>query len=362
MESILFILLYPLALLYGFFTAIRNRLYDIGILKSKTFEKVKTIVVGNLSVGGTGKTPHIEYLIRLLEKNYKVATLSRGYKRKTSGFILADENSSASDIGDEPLQFKSKFPNVHVAVDSKRTRGIEKLISQENNPSVILLDDAFQHRSVKPGLSILLTDYHKLFYKDYLLPAGRLRESKSNFLRADVIVVTRTPESATMIDMRSIIKDVNMLAYQSIFFSYIKYGNLYNLHDPSKTIRPAMELFRYAVIVLTGIANANHLLTFVKEYAESVTHQKFSDHHVYNEKDIDNIIKTFDAVRFENKIIITTEKDAMRLNHSSLKSLLKSIPIFVLPIEIDFKNKSEEFNEIITKYVSTNKIYHSKYM
>lgn len=351
-----------MSLVYAVIIGVRNLLYDWRILKSTSFDKVKTICVGNLSVGGTGKTPHIEYLVKLLENEFKLATLSRGYKRKTSGFLLADSNSTAEDIGDEPLQFKSKNPSLKVAVDANRVHGIETLLKENDPPEVVLLDDAFQHRSVKAGLNILLTDYNNLFLNDTYLPAGRLRESKKNCLRADIIVVTKTPDKATSVDIRGIIKDMNIRAYQAIFFSYLKYGNLYGFSDPSKIVKPAMELFRYNVMAFTGIANDKPMITFIKEYAEDIVHKKYGDHHEYSTADIDDIIKIFNNIAGENKIIVTTEKDAMRLQRHDLKNALEGLPLYILPVEVDFRNKAEEFNENVLKYVRANKIYHKKYM
>lgn len=362
METFIFILLYPFSLIYGWFTRLRNRLYDLNIFQSVSFSDIKTISVGNLSVGGTGKSPHIEYIVKLLGKEFKLATLSRGYKRKTKGFLIADENTSALEIGDEPSMFKRKFKNLLVCVDANRVRGVDRLKKLDDSPEVVLLDDAFQHRKIKPGLSILLTDYSKPFYKDYFLPAGRLRESKNNFLRADIIVVTRTPDSATNVDLRSVIKDIPIRAYQKIFFSYLKYGNLYSLFQDENTIRPAMDLFRFSVLSVTGIAEPRHMNTFLKEYADQLLSMPFNDHHYFSKSDIDAIRETFQRLEGKQKIIVTTEKDATRFLIPELRNEIRDLPIYVLPLEIDFKNKTEEFNEILLKYARTNKIHHSKYL
>ncbi len=357
-----YIFLYPFSLVYGLCAAIRNLLFDWNIFKSRTFEEVKTISIGNLCAGGTGKTPHIEYLIDLLKEDFRLATLSRGYQRKTSGYLLATENSTAADIGDEPLQFKSKYSDILVAVDGDRVRGIKKLLQLNKMPEVILLDDAFQHRWVKPGLNILLTDYHNVFLHDTFLPSGRLRESTTGALRADIIIVTKTPEHATSVDIRGIMKDLGIRAYQSIYFSYLKYKDMYNFFRPAKKLSAALELYNYHVLILSGIASDKHLVTYIKEYAEDLVHKKFADHHEYTVEDVRNIRRAFDAIQAEKKLVITTEKDAMRLNTPELRAEMEGLPLFVLPVEVDFKGKTEEFNENIYKYVRANKIYHKKYM
>lgn len=356
------ILLAPPALLYGAGSGLRNLLYDWDILKAKTIDQVKTISVGNLCAGGSGKTPHVDYLIELLKQEFKVATLSRGYKRKTSGYVLANAQSGAEQIGDEPLLFKQKHPEIQVAVDAKRLRGIQHLMNEQPAPEVVLLDDAYQHRQLKPGLSILLTEYHRLFLHDDYLPMGRLRESAKNIHRADIIIVTKTPEHATSVDMRGILKDIGPRAYQSVYFSYLKYGDLYQLNDDQITLNPPLDLFKFHTLVFCGIANPHPLFTYVKEYAESAQLVSFPDHHDFTLTEIDQLKAKFKEIPSEQKIIITTEKDAMRLRNPKYKDILADLPLFILPVKVDFKNKSEEFNENIFKYVRTNKIYHSKYM
>ena len=297
-------------------------------------------------------------MLRLLEKEYHVASLSRGYKRKTSGFLIVEEDSNPDQCGDEPLQIKQKFKHALVVVDENRVKGVKKLLSHKST-DVIILDDAFQHRKIKCGLNILLTEYDHLFCHDELLPSGRLRESKKGYLRADLIVVTKTPESATPIDLRGVMKEVNARPYQSLFFSYLKYGNLYRLFDRDEQLNVPLQLFSFQVLLVTGIANPKPMLTYVKEYAEEVFHVVFPDHYHFNQQDILSIKQQYEQLSSENKIIITTEKDATRLH--TFVADLKGLSIFVLPIEIDFKNKTEEFNEQILKYVRTNKIHHSRY-
>lgn len=354
------ILLYPLAILYGIITAIRNLLYDWKILKSKTFN-VHTICVGNLAVGGTGKTPHVEYLIRLLKNDYPVATLSRGYKRKTSGFILADTTSTVDEIGDEPLQYKTKFPDITVSVDASRVNGVTELLKQTNPPKVILLDDAFQHRALKSELNIVISDFSNLYYKDTMLPAGNLREFSSGIKRADIIIISKTPDRTTAVEIRNLIKDIKPLAHQQLFFTWLKYGELAGFSNPSDTIDTLNDLFRYKLIVFTGIGNPHPMLTYLKEYASDVKHIQYADHYQYTLNDIAFIREEFDKIEGGNKIIVTTEKDAMRLRSSDLQDITNTLPLYILPIEVDFKEKTQDFNDLIINYARTNKFYHKKY-
>ena len=333
-------------------------LYDTKFFKQTYFDEVKTICVGNLCAGGAGKTPHTEYILRLLENEQGIATLSRGYKRKTSGFLIVETTTSPDECGDEPLQIKRKFPKAFVAVDENRVKGVKKILLQES-VDVVLLDDAFQHRKIKCGLNILLTEYESLFCNDTLLPAGRLRESRKGYLRADIIIVTKTPEYASPVDLRGVIKEINPRPYQNLFFSSLKYGNLYNLFDKKETLNIPMYLFNCHVLLVTGIANPKPMRTYVKEYAEDLVHKAFADHHQFSPEDIEQIKQSYNQIENENKMIITTEKDATRL--ISFSEELKELSIFVLPIEIDFKNKTEEFNEQIKKYVRTHKIHHRRY-
>ncbi len=358
MKDLLRILLWPFSLIYGAVTWLRNTLYDTKIFKQTSFDQVKTICVGNLIAGGAGKTPHTEYLLKLLQKEFNSATLSRGYKRKTSGFFVVDTDTNPDQCGDEPLQIKQKYPNALVAVDENRVKGVKKILAKKEI-DVILLDDAFQHRKIKCGLNILLTEYDNLFTNDELIPAGRLRESKKGYLRADMVIVTKTPEHATPIDLRGITKEVNVRPYQNLFFSYLKYGHPYNIFDKKETINIPMQLFKCNVLLVTGIANPKPMLTYVKEYAEGVIHKDFPDHHHFTKDDVAQIKQAYDLIENENKLLITTEKDATRL--ISFVDELKEVSIFVLPIEIDFKTKTEEFNQQIIKYVRANKIHHSKY-
>ncbi len=354
------ILLLPLAFLYGLVTLFRNRLYDWKILREKEFD-VHTIGVGNLSVGGAGKTPLVEYLIRLLQsESFQPATLSRGYKRKTKGFVLADESSTSDDIGDEPLIYKTKY-KVPVAVDGNRRRGIQSLLKLEKPPAVILLDDVFQHRAVRCGLTLVVSDFNHLYFKDQMLPAGTLREFPSGIQRADVIVISKTPESTSPVEIRTILKDISPRAHQQVFFSYLKYSDLYSVHDRSQKMDTLNDLFRYRCILFSGIANPAPMITYLKEYAADVRHLPFPDHHDFSEKDLVDIERYYHSFEGGNKIMVTTEKDLMRLVKEPLWSMVRTMNIYILPVEVNFKEKEEEFNSLILKYVRSNRIHHHKY-
>ena len=360
MVAIRKILLFPLAIVYGIITSLRNLLYDWKILKSKSFD-VHTICVGNLAVGGTGKTPHVEHLIRLLKNDFTIATLSRGYKRKSSGFLMADPNSTALDIGDEPLQYKTKNPDLIVAVDANRPNGVKRLLSLDIPPNVILLDDAFQHRALKCELNIVVSEYNNLYLHDHMLPAGSLREPKNGIKRADIIIISKTPDRVNAVDIRNLIKDIKPLSHQKLFFTWLKYGELAGFQNPLETVDTLNDLFRYRVVAFTGIGNPAPMVTYLKEYASSVKHIQYPDHHSFTLQNIAEIRTALDAFEGGNKIVVTTEKDAMRLKDSNLQDIVNTLPLFVLPIEVDFKDKEQEFNETIINYVRTNKFYHKKY-
>lgn len=354
------IALFPLAVLYGIITSVRNLLYDWKVLKSKTVE-VHTICVGNLAVGGTGKTPHVEHLIRLLQNDYIIATLSRGYKRKTNGFIIADENSTAEDIGDEPLQYKTKNPQLTVSVDANRVNGIKQLLAIETPPQIVILDDAFQHRALKCELNIVISEFTNLYTKDCMLPAGFLRESKRGINRADIIIISKTPDRTSAVDIRNITKDLKPSAHQHLFFTWLKYGELMGFQNPSETIDTLNDLFRYRVVVFTGIGNPDPMITYLKEYSSSVKHIQYPDHHQFTIQDISDIRNALDSIEGGNKIVVTTEKDATRLRLGDLQDITNTLPLYVLPIEVDFKDKTQVFNDIIINYVRTNKFHHKKY-
>ena len=328
-------LLFPFAIVYGLITGIRNFLYDNQILKSHSFD-IPIIVVGNLSVGGTGKTPQIEYLIRLLSPTYKIATLSRGYKRKSEGFILADENSDAELIGDEPYQMHLKFPKINVAVDADRKNGIEKLLTLKDKPDIVLLDDAFQHRKVKAGFYILLTAYGDLFCDDFMLPTGSLRESKNGAKRADVIIVTKCPKEISEAEQNTIKKRIGGSA--SIYFSRIDYDDkVYNASE-SKNVSDIRTVNK---LLLAGIAKPNPFFAYLQ--GGNDVQLEYPDHHHYNENDIKNI-----QDKANTKVIITTEKDYVRLKNQQLNSL------FYLPIKSNFISEGANFDKTILNYVGTS--------
>jgi tetraacyldisaccharide 4'-kinase len=324
-------ILFPIVPIYYLITWLRNKLYDLGIKKSTAYN-LPVICVGNLSVGGTGKTPFIEYLINLLKENYKVSTLSRGYKRKTNGFLLADETATAETIGDEPFQFYSKFKtDVLVAVDSDRCRGIENL--EKENPDVILLDDAFQHRKVKAGFTILLTTFDTPYFKDIVLPTGNLREPKCGAKRADIIVVTKCPEHISANEKADIIKHIKPEKEQHVLFSSIVYSEtLFSANNTKLLIGlPPFTL-------VTGIANSKPLVNFLKAKALNFEHLDFKDHHDFTIDDINMLNK--------KELIITTEKDFMRLKQYDI---LKE-KLYYLPITVNI-DEASKLNTLIIDFV-----------
>lgn len=347
--------LLPLSWLYRMGTDIRNKLFDWGWLQSKSFD-LPVICIGNLSVGGTGKTPHTEYLIKLLQnEGFHPATLSRGYKRRTKGYLLASPKSTAQQIGDEPCQMKQKFPDIQVAVDENRCHGIEQLLKLQSPPvDVILLDDAFQHRHVKAGLNILLTDYHRLFCDDTLLPAGRLRESADGKSRAQIVIVTKCPEDIKPIDFNLIAKRLHLYPYQQLYFSTFRYGMPMPLFPEVARSRQPLSSLTGAeqVLLVTGIASPTPLLNEVKSYTQHVHLMAFSDHHDFRSKDLQEIVEKFYQLKEWERLIITTEKDAVRLkHHPDLPEEIKPY-IYVVPIEIEIlQNQQHNFNQNIIDYV-----------
>jgi len=329
-------ILFPIVPFYFLATWLRNKLYDLGIKTSSSFE-LPVICVGNLSVGGTGKTPMIEYLIRLLKSDYKTATLSRGYKRKTKGFVLANSTTNSNSIGDEPYQFHKKFPEVMVSVDANRRNGIGKLLEYEPKPDVILLDDAFQHRKVKAGFNILLTSYDDLYTMDMVLPTGNLREPKIGAKRANVLMVTKCPNSISESNKQDIIGKLKPLDHQHVFFSSINYSETIKNSIEEKTI---FDIKNTSFTLVTGIANPKPLVEFLNAEGFKFEHLNFKDHHEFSDKDIENLKK--------KKLIITTEKDFMRLE----ASFKNSNQIFYLAINTIVDN-SNEFDKLITDFISS---------
>lgn len=327
------IILFPFSILYGCITNIRNFLFDKGILKSYAFD-IPIIAVGNLSVGGTGKTPQIEYLIRLLSDKYKVATLSRGYKRKSEGFILANETSNAETLGDEPFQFYKKFPQIQVAVDANRKNGIEQLLSQSNKPEIILLDDAFQHRKVKAGFYILLTSYNDLFSDDFMLPTGNLRESRSGAKRANLIIVTKCPLTLSDVEQNAIRNKIGL--DKDIFFTYISYED--KVYSDENELQVS-EIKHLDKIVIAGIANPEPFYTFLNAKINNTI--TFADHHNFSDVDIKKIKN-----KANENLIITTEKDFVRLNGK-----LPKVQLFYLPIKTSFLSNQATFDTEILNFI-----------
>lgn len=345
--------LLPMSWLYGLGVKLRNQLFDLGILKQHAFD-IPVISVGNITVGGAGKTPHVEYLVRLLHEVAKVAVLSRGYKRKTKGYLLADDTMTASDIGDEPCQMKRKFSDIYIAVDANRVRGIERLTHDKatKDVDVILLDDAFQHRYVKPGINILLVDYHRLIIYDKLLPAGRLREPKEGKSRADIVIITKCPKELKPMDYRVLTKAMNLYPYQKLFFSTLEYGSLVRVSDHSPL---ALENVKgHHTLLLTGIASPKQMVKDLEPYGLRMTFLSYSDHHAFTAKDADTINSTFASMPMP-KVIITTEKDAARLQELEGLSEEARQSLYMLPVKIKFMlDQDEDFNETIISYVRKN--------
>ena len=347
------ILLFPFACLYGLVIRLRHLLFNLGIIKSESFP-IPIIGVGNLSLGGTGKTPFVEYLVRLLIEENSIATLSRGYGRKTKGFLLADAESSYEDIGDEPMQYFHKFGNkIIVAVDEDRRNGIRQLLKAEKKRDLILLDDSFQHRYVKPGLSILLTDYHKLYTDDYLLPSGTLRDTVSAAKRADIIIVTKTDKILSPFIRRDIVEKLRVKSNQQLFFSYISYGKFI----PFPGVKKYDEEKKPGLIILfSGIANPAPLVEHIRLLSREMLTLRFPDHHEYNEKDLLKIKSEFDDAFIKRKIILTTEKDAMRLINSPYFRLLENLPLYYIPIRVKIqKEDSLMFKNQIFDYVKKDR-------
>ena len=349
-ELILSLLKYislPFALLYGLVILLRNKFYDWKIFDSIAFN-LPVICVGNITVGGTGKSPHIEYLIEQLKNEYQVATLSRGYRRHTRGFKLADANSNARDIGDEPFQFKSKYPSIEVCVAEERMTAIPELLQRKQGVQVILLDDAFQHRTVKAGLNILLTDYDRLFTKDFIMPFGLLRESRSAYKRADIVIITKCPQHLTADEKQKLITEINPLIHQQVYFSAIDYANIYALTPFQKEIGQDTE-----VLLVTGIANPKPLQEKLEKEFKKVHCFPYKDHHYFSIDDLNEMKDAFNHIATSNKIIITTEKDAARLMLLKDAILEMNLPFYAQAIRIHFLfNEDVLFNEKVKSFVA----------
>ncbi|HPC99194.1 MAG TPA: tetraacyldisaccharide 4'-kinase [Bacteroidales bacterium] len=354
------ILLWSVSIIYGMVTGLRNFLYNTGVLSSREFS-LPVICVGNITVGGTGKTPHCEYLIDLLKDRFRVALLSRGYRRKTNGFVMARPASGAAEIGDEPAEIKARFPDVTIAVDGNRTRGIENILREKPETEVIILDDGFQHRRITPGLSILLTDYGRLMIHDHLLPYGELRESLRNMSRADIILVTKCPPDLSPIQRRIVVKDMKKAAYQKLYFTTYKYGNplpvfksgIYSGDDSGSYEQKNIS----GVLILTGIANPAPFNEYVETMFTKTRKLNYPDHHNFGEEDLKRIDAELAGLPAGRRLILTTAKDAVRLRELTglITDELKKI-FYYIPVQVDFLNDDrDEFNRLITEYVRKNK-------
>ena len=338
--------LWPLSVVYGSIIWLRNKLFDRNILRSVSFN-FPIICVGNLAVGGTGKTPMVEFLIRILSEKYSIATLSRGYKRKTTGFAIANDNSTALDIGDEPMQFHNKFPGVTVAVAEERLVAIPQLLHDKPATEVIILDDAFQHRHVKAGLNILLTEYKNLYTRDFILPAGDLRDVKSSRKRAEILVVTKCKSHLTIEEKEKLVEELNPLPHQKIFFAKLEYGSPYHLFTKKeKFLNPDVH-----ILLICGIANPKPLKEILNAYVFTYDMILFKDHHIFDMDDLKEIQEAFDNITSPNKMILTTEKDGVRL--AKFESELKSLPIYVFPVRHTIMfGESDMFELQIKQFIS----------
>ncbi|HRO46413.1 tetraacyldisaccharide 4'-kinase [Agriterribacter sp.] len=344
------VLLFPFAFLYGTAVKVRNYLYDNEIIQSVEFN-FPVICIGNISVGGTGKSPMVEYLLRLLMHRYKTATLSRGYKRKTRGYVLADDKTTALDIGDEPMQFHIKFPEVTVAVGEERAIAIPQLLFDRPETDVIILDDALQHRAVKAGFNILLTDYNNLFTRDIFLPTGDLRDSRSSYKRADIIVVTKCSDTFCSEQKHEIMAEIKPTAGQHLFFTGIRYGAPY--HIISRGIKRMSK--ETEVLLACGIANPAPLKQHIQESCASYDAIYYRDHYIFTIDDLKEIRQRFEKLAAQDKMIIVTEKDAVRL--VKFAAALKNMPVYVQPIETYFLfNESQRFNFLIENFIQGFKI------
>lgn len=336
-------ILFPISLVYWIITSIRNIFFDIGIFKENKFN-IPIIGVGNITVGGTGKTPHSQYISELLQKKFKIAILSKGYGRKTKEFKYVNINSNCNEVGDEPLQMKKNLQKEIVAVDHKRVNGVNKIIKEHPEVNCIILDDAFQHRSVKIGFNILLCDYNNPIYKDYMMPVGLLRESKKGIKRADCLVISKCPENLTLEESNRIKKKLKFT--KEVFFSKVVYDKIVSLNG-NKTIKKSSIK---KVLLVTGIANSSPIIEYLEKLNIQIKHIKYKDHFHYQKKDINKIIDIYKR-EISEIIILTTEKDAQKMK---VFEELSKFPVYYLKVSIDFIRNKDKFEEKILKYVKSH--------
>ena len=350
-------LLLPLSFFYWIGVTIRNRLFDLRILRSTGFG-IPVISVGNITVGGTGKTPHVEMLVRMLKSDYRIAVLSRGYKRKSSGFIMASRHSLVSDIGDEPMQIKNKFPEISVAVDSDRVHGLNKLLKSKHRTELVILDDAFQHRYIRPGLSIVLVDYNRPVFNDFLLPAGNLREPWRNIRRSHVVIITKCPENLFPHEMTWFAQKLGLDKEQELFFTTYSYGSPEAVFAAKKRKDiPTFKQLRKAhagILLVSGIANPQPILHFLQKIVKVNETLFFADHHEFTNFDINTISSRFHSIPANEKYIIVTEKDAVKIREMEMDEQLKRVFLYV-PVEVQFLARGEKsFYKRIDKYIARN--------
>lgn len=347
------LLLLPLCLIYGSITWIRNKFFDWGLLPSKSYS-IPVISLGNLSTGGTGKTPHVEYLVNYLRDKYNIAVLSRGYKRKTKGFLIAGPNNSALDIGDEPLQICRKFPDIIVAVHERRRKGIKIIMKTHPEVNLIILDDAYQHRFVKPGLNLLLTEYYKPFFNNFILPCGNLRESKKGSKRAHALIVSKTPPVFSPLDRSYFQKKLEKYKLEKVFFSTVEYGSWIPLSPGcQKEPKGYKTIFLYS-----GIANTSAIEEHLKRNCQDLIVRKFPDHYQFSASDLDKLRREYKDTYGGSKAIVVTEKDAMRLQQKELQNKLKGLPVFYIPIKVVFHNGDQEgFEKLVDGFLAAYKLF-----
>jgi tetraacyldisaccharide 4'-kinase len=338
-------LLFPFSLIFALIIWVRNKMFDKGWISSSSFN-LPLIGIGNLTTGGTGKSPMVEYILASFKDQFKMAVLSRGYKRKTSGYALANEHSTALEIGDEPMQFYKKFPSVTIAVGEERIVAIPQLLHDVPGIEVIVLDDAYQHRYITPGLNMLLTDYNNLYTRDWFLPTGDLRDLPSSYKRADALVVTKCPADLTAEQKEGICNELNPLPHQQVFFTTISYGMPYHL----VTNQPTSLSLETEALLVSGIANPRQLKKYLSDNTGAYYELLYEDHHIFSIDDLKEIRKRFDSIPSADKMIITTEKDAMRL--TKFKEAFANYPVFVLPMGMVFLFDDENrFRELIANFI-----------